>query len=204
MALTNKTKWISLLALLCAAPGFAKFGDIVQVNARSAIPAGWVITKTTGSTNMGTVMIREEVRKFSRTHTIKDLYLAPYGTRETVVGGSPIPAGWVITKVSNPDPSSNATVLEILCLIEAGETPCESKSEGTLASAGSAGSGVALASGSIAGGAGGGKIISRAGTGAVARIGSTMSSGSQAKPAKGASCGAQASNCSMGLGAGHR
>ena len=110
---------LALLALFGAMPAFAKYGDTLEVQGGSELPMGWVVIAVRGPISMATVASTPEQRLAGQTLTIKDLYRAPYGARETVMACSPIPPGWVILRTRTPNAFSAAsTVRDIQCLIE--------------------------------------------------------------------------------------
>lgn len=97
--LRSSAKPALLLAFLCALPAFGKYGDTVKISGTSAVPVGWVIIETTTPAMMWAAPVDFGTVQAAQSHTIKDVYGAPYGTRVIVRSLSPVPPGWVTTKV---------------------------------------------------------------------------------------------------------
>ena len=101
---------LGLLAMAGATPGFAKYGDVMNVNGLSPIPSGWVVIQTTGRAMMSNGPLAKE----HLTHTIKDLNEAPKGSTETITGSCELPAGWLVMEVKNPPPNTAQPVLYVI------------------------------------------------------------------------------------------
>lgn len=81
----------------------ATYGETRDISGHSVVPAGWVVIRAVGPIQLcGGGIQSSKPNLGALTLTIQDVRGAVPGTRMTVWGHSPIPAGWVILETRWP------------------------------------------------------------------------------------------------------
>lgn len=107
-----KENTVYALLISVSSAAFANFGDVMEVNGASKIPDGWVLTRIDGPTLMAFGK-GPKLSPRAYAYSIMDVRGAEKGAEIQVLGNSPVPSGWVITKVDAPIMLSSGRSVEM-------------------------------------------------------------------------------------------